>query len=667
MKAALFLVVFLRYCLAIRRKALDEPDTLNNSYPLYVTVPDGSIVVANVTVPACQKAEGKIGCMLMGTPYGSYKNSTDPTAMFAASMGFVQTLAIKVPKFFHWSEPSCPAFVMYEEEGTWVSEKLSRELGAKTNAENLGAYNLWSASTGNQKAIVKQLNEQPWSNGVVIPTGMSAMGIRSFLAGNVADEANIRAQIVMIASPDTRTAGFTNGVLNTGVVEHICAVMGLKQEEFAPLAQQHEDPGPFWDTNSFSDWQRVNWPTHMFAAWFDIFAEGQLVAWGNYRAFSQASVRDLHSLIVSPLGHCAMGLPAADLPQLNIDAIAWQWLTSIVIIQSRLVNTFSGAASDSDYATALGQWASFIKQYPRVVLYVFSAKGDYLTALSDMPTYTPAPFYFRSGKSSNLSSTAPSEGAVTFTYDPSDPVFSHGGRLFNDAKTPCGPLDQRSVRRNYSDKLLFFTSSVFSEPYAISGPVVASLVVGSTATDTDFVVKLVDVRPSGEEYLVASGIARMAYRDGNSKKPIVPGKNYINITMSYASWIFERGSKLGVILTSSDANGYRVNPNTGGPLIIPETGNIFPQTGQTNITAENKLYFGLSSIKLPSVDVADLPRTSMSDLPYRREVAVLYKAVRLGLNFKEALSEIGEAVEAATTEVEDAWHHASSWLSRLWR
>lgn len=666
MKFALIIVLF-RLSLAVRINPSSLIDNKNpDDYSLFVTVPDGSTVVLNVSLPQkslCQPARGKTGFILVGTPYGTYKNSSNPLATFADSQTTLWQLALWVSgTLLPSNESGCPALVMYEEQGTWISQQVTESM----SNSDASTFDLWQHSTANQEAIVKKVNSQSWSNGVAIPDGISAMGIRSYLAGNIAAEASIRAQFAMWASPHTRTAGFTNGVFNTGVVQSIAPMMSLNTEEVCQLAAKHEDPGtPFWEANSFSDWPAVSWPAHMVAGWSDIFIEGQMEAWYGYRKSSQANVRDLHTLMVGPLGHCILGGFKPDMAPLNKEAIVWQLATSVGIIRSRLVSTFAQAASDSDFAEALSKWAAFIKPYPRIVLYVYSGKGDYLTGLDDMPVYTPEPFYFRSGHSNNLSSAAPSEGTVSFLFDPSNPVSAYGGRFFGgDPLTPCGPLNQRSVRMNNSDKLLFFTSSVFSEPYAITGPVVASLVVGSNATDTDFSVKLVDVRPSGEEYLVTSGIARMAYRDGDSKKPIAPGKNHINITMAYASWIFEPGSKLGVILTSSEAYGYRVNPNTGAPLIIPETGTIFPQTGQTNVTAENTLYFGLSSIVLPKVDVADLPELSPTQLHLDDDVKLLEAYLMPKLKDMVA-SKIRSTVTHVTTEAKHVFHGVESWISGL--
>lgn len=538
----------------------------------------------NITVPPGCLGDGrKMGYMLVATPYGARIGDNVYVPLQHLNFGWLG----------YGNKPVCAAMVLYTSQGSWAST---------------GEFNLWATSKENNLAVVKYANSASWSSGAVLPFGISAMGIRVFLVGNLdAADANIRAQFILWASPSMRYAGFEQGVMRTGVIDMIGPMFDLPSEEVYSLASKHEDPGAFWEKSSFSNWSRVSWPAYMGAAWFDIFQEDQLEAWKKYRTQSADNVKHLHRLSIGPGGHCH---PFDSWPKTtNTSAGTYMFpVLPFVKMRSALAETFASASTQEEFEAALQQYEEVVKPYPRVIAYIFSGAGDYLTALDDLPSFDPDLYYFSSSSSSNLSRSIPPVGSLSYIYDPAKPVPTVGGRFFAGVNgTPCGPLDQKATRLSNSDKLLYFLGAPLSEPYAIFGPITASLVVGSNATDTDFEVKLVDIRTSGAEVLVASGIARMAYRGGDTRESMAPGKNYINISLSYAGWVFDKGSQIGVWITSSDAPGYRPNPNTGARI-----GNI---SLQHNVTAKNTLYIGESKLILPRVDVSQLPRVPGSSLP----------------------------------------------------
>lgn len=124
------------------------------------------------------------------------------------------------------------------------------------------------------------------------------------------------------------------------------------------------------------------------------------------------------------------------------------------------------------------------------------AAGNYWTTLETPPSFVPTPFYLSAG--GVLSSTPPStSGDVTFTYDPLDPVPTEGG---NNLEIKCGPLDQRPLESR--PDVLVYTTAPLTAPLAITGGLEATVWISTNVTDTDVVVKLIDVYPpndSGEE------------------------------------------------------------------------------------------------------------------------------------------------------------------------
>src|SRR5262249_32912522 len=90
----------------------------------------------------------------------------------------------------------------------------------------------------------------------------------------------------------------------------------------------------------------------------------------------------------------------------------------------------------------------------------------------------------------------PDEGADfdVFVYNPSDPVPSRGGKSCCWPETsPMGPKDERPVE--VRNDVLCYTSAPLEHPLEVTGHVSALLCVSSSAPDTDFTIKLVDVHP----------------------------------------------------------------------------------------------------------------------------------------------------------------------------
>jgi putative CocE/NonD family hydrolase len=116
--------------------------------------------------------------------------------------------------------------------------------------------------------------------------------------------------------------------------------------------------------------------------------------------------------------------------------------------------------------------------------------------------------------------------------------------------------------------VLVFTSAPLSEPTEITGPVKVKLFAASSATDTDWTVKLVDVFPDGKAINLTNGILRASYRNSlERREPIEPGKVYeYDIYAGATSNLFSRGHQIRVEISSSNFPHYDRNLNTGRPL-----------------------------------------------------------------------------------------------------
>jgi putative CocE/NonD family hydrolase len=151
-----------------------------------------------------------------------------------------------------------------------------------------------------------------------------------------------------------------------------------------------------------------------------------------------------------------------------------------------------------------------------------------------------------------------------FTYDPADPVPTRGGPLCCDPEhLPPGAFDQRPVEAR-SD-VLVYTTPAFDQDFEVTGPVTLELFVSSSAPDTDFVAKLVDVWPNGFAQNLTEGILRMRYRNSPSTPELMnPGEvSKVTIDLWATSNVFLAGHKLRLEVSSSNFPRFDRNLNTG--------------------------------------------------------------------------------------------------------
>jgi uncharacterized protein len=197
-----------------------------------------------------------------------------------------------------------------------------------------------------------------------------------------------------------------------------------------------------------------------------------------------------------------------------------------------------------------------------------------------------------------------------FVYDPNDPVPTIGGlycavgefppegegmepmwmRLLNPAllmrniMTP-GPADQKEAEEFFTarqpgrrlserDDVLVYQSEPLAEPLEVTGRVLVRLRISSSAVDTDFTAKLIDVYPPNDDYpegydmLLNDSIIRCRYRNGwETEELMEPGTEYdVEINLPPTSNVFAAGHRIRVDVSSSNFPRLERNPNTGAPI-----------------------------------------------------------------------------------------------------
>ncbi|SHL38653.1 CocE/NonD family hydrolase [Streptomyces yunnanensis] len=154
-----------------------------------------------------------------------------------------------------------------------------------------------------------------------------------------------------------------------------------------------------------------------------------------------------------------------------------------------------------------------------------------------------------------------------YTYDPRNPVPSVGGHsCCTAAISTQGPYDQQQSEQR--PDIAVYTSEPLARDTEVTGPITVKLYAASSAPDTDWTAKLVDVHPDGTAVNLNSGIVRASYRQSSTEPtPIVPGKVYAyTIKVWPTSNLFRKGHRIRLDISSSDYPQYDPNPNTGSWL-----------------------------------------------------------------------------------------------------
>jgi uncharacterized protein len=169
----------------------------------------------------------------------------------------------------------------------------------------------------------------------------------------------------------------------------------------------------------------------------------------------------------------------------------------------------------------------------------------------------------------NLSQEEPgSEKPDVFFYDPHNPVPTLGCRGGIHLLRIAAGIQEQSPNERRQD-VLCYTTPELKEDLEVTGPLVLHLFAATSAKDTDFVAKLVDVYPDGRAYNVTTdGIIRARYRKSLYQPELVtPGEvNEYVINLEATSQLFRRGHRIRVDIMSSSFPEYDRNMNTGNPI-----------------------------------------------------------------------------------------------------
>ena len=515
-----------------------------NRETIFVTMSDGVQLRTELTKPDGFPDTGPYPVILVRSPYGRETERT--TADQWRARGYV--------------------FVMQEIRGT--SGSVDPNVGALFSSDAWGTQQ-------DGREMVEWLLAQSWCNTQIGTLGYSGPGLASTLLSGASQD--LGAQVIERA-PGT----FYGDAVYVG---------GVPRGEFdrafwnpGGLWEEHPSYDAYWLTlDTVTRAPQITAPALHIAGWYDLFIQGGIDSFLARQEDGGFGAAGNQKLIIGPWTHDNEN-KAGDLTFPN----------------GRTEQSPLGINRDELKRRYLEHWLRGTEAEPdfTVMYYTMGALGEAGAPGNEWrfaETWPPVassllPVYLAPAGALDLAQ--PEDGAsLTYTYNPANPVPTRGGPLLYGG----GAFNQASLTSR--GDILSFASVQLAEPIEVTGRVSVRLYVSTSAVDTDFTAKLLDIYPNGVQVNVVDGIRRLRYRaDYGTPQASVPGTTYVlDIDLWSTSYVFNTGHRIGLQVSSSNNPRFLPNPNNGA--VLPEDG--------TPVTAQNTVHFGgptPSAIYLPVVN-----------------------------------------------------------------
>jgi hypothetical protein len=510
---------------------------------IFVPMRDGVRLATDVFLPA---ASGRWPVVLLRTPYSRHTTTIRGYRLFFLQHGY--------------------ALVVQDLRGRWASQ---------------GNFGLITQEGPDGSDTINWIAAQAWSNGRVAMAGSSYLGLVQWWAA-IEGNPHLRAISPMYSGDDEYIDRYysAGGALQlghrllwfaenypplpagplplNGYIDHLplrTADVAATQRPLPlwQLALDHPSFDLFWQQQSLRNLlKQVSAPVLSFGGWFDAYAASDLDAFGRL-----AKANKPVETWIGPWAHNpGLRFPTRDFgPEADI------------AMRSKQTDWFDRWLKKPSNTAGEGETA---------VLHIFVMGPDVWRKEHEWPLarthYTP--LYLASGGNANtsagdglLSWQLPRKSRVdNFTYDPRNPVPTMGGAVCCEPTAfPPGPLDESSLELRQD--VLVYTSPPLSEEIEVTGPVRTVLYVSTSANDTDFTAKLVDIQPNGKPLLVTDGIQRLRYRLSLSN-PVLVKRNQayqISVDTGVTSYVFAARHRIRLEVSSSNFPRFDRNLNGAGP------------------------------------------------------------------------------------------------------
>ncbi len=424
---------------------------------------------------------------------------------------------------------------------------------------------------------------QPWSTGKVGTLGGSYTAKNQWLAA-VLQPPHLAAMVAMV-SPSDPFVEWPTGVpipmdvswhhFTSGhVLQSLDAVDWNKVHHHLPLLTmdealrrtlpywremfEHPQLDAWWETHRYQNkFDRVHVPVLHISGWYDDEQVGTPLNFaGMVKGAATEEVRRSQKLLMGPWPHGVMAQPTK-LGEVEFGPSAKIDLTGAILrwFDHWLKGIDTGLMSEPPvriFVMGANRWrdeADWPPQRAQRVKYFLHGQGRANSLFGDGSLSTAEP--------------AGEEPRDRYTSDPlrpvpfvTEPTFAQIG----------GPDDYRPVERR--DDVLVYSTEPMTEDTEVTGPIRVQLYAASSAPDTDFMAKLLDVWPDGYAQRLCDGMVRARFREGMDRpSPIEPGRPYgYDIDCWNTSQVFKKGHRIRLEVASTAFPKYDRNPNTGAPL-----------------------------------------------------------------------------------------------------
>jgi uncharacterized protein len=401
---------------------------------------------------------------------------------------------------------------------------------------------------------VEWVAKQSWSNGKIGMVGASALGITANLAAMAAPP-HLTAAYVIVAPYDQLLNVFPGGVLKDADTLGWLKDQGESPEQLAAVSGRGTNSA-FWNQFATTTQRKfIRIPMYNQGGWYDIFNDGSVENFRWLQSFGSKGARGNQKLYMVPAGHGGLGGEKSDIEYTQAGAVVppaeeMRWW------DHWLKGHDNGIMKEPP--VTLFMMASGRKGHPSSASHVFQSAAW-------PPANHATAYYLTAGMGLSTHAPAAADAKISYKFDPANPVKTYGG---SNLRQIAGPLDQRPIglRQDY----LRFETPILRKEIAIAGHVDMTLWAATDGPDTDFMVKLVDVYPDGYEQIILDNPIRTRYRRGRDPDDVAmmtPGKpEELRIDLWNTAFTFEKGHKIQVTVSSSNANKFQVNPNTGESL-----------------------------------------------------------------------------------------------------
>ncbi len=439
---------------------------------------------------------------------------------------------------------------------------------------------------------------QPWSRGIVGTFGGSYLGCTQWLAAREQPEA-LRAMAPMVTPLDMSEGEAYQGGANVfhslrwavsisrdeiqrrvargwvppegGVDLDVNTVLAHLPLNDHPLLHDlvpfwgdwlaHPTADAYWRTISpCTSYEQINAPALNISGWYDIFLWG---TFQNYQGMRKLGgtlhARQNQRLVIGPWSHSNF---TGSFPEREFGAAGSLGVLDLTGLQLRWFDHW------------LREVDNGVEQEPTVTLFVMGIDRWRTEADWPLPDTRYRPYYLHSAGHANtlhgdgtLSTETPEEELPdVYLSNPLRPVPTVGGQVILPGGNAIGPRDQRAVELR--DDVLVYSTPILDRPVEVIGPIELRLFVASSARDTDFTGKLVDVYPDGRAMILTEGILRARYRTSMTEPELLePDAIYeLRLDLWATANVFLPGHHIRLEVASSNFPRFGRNSNTGGEI-----------------------------------------------------------------------------------------------------